>query len=278
MRTLLLFARAQMTTPATVDDMVKFYREALGTSVVQEVDAKTGEILLTAGEQDHFQLVTITAKPSGCLVKIEHTQQFTLTPRVFTGNELRVKRLLDEITQRYQNAQGIVYTMTQQAILPKSDAQAETPAALVWTVNVKRPAQLQVTATVKDVLALSLTTEKDTLRVHRQAGKDVVRPLTGDITLDVVPEMEDDPVAKLFFGVNLVNEHLDYLDVQEIPGVPSYQRAKIVLTYPDWDEILYLDVDLQQKVILRAETVVKDHGTDSTVVRTYIKTKLPMNK
>lgn len=266
LRDQLFFVRVHQVTTQSVDQVQQFYAGVLGNDAVQTSDPKTGEISISAGTRDHFRLVVITPKEQGCDVRLEHIQQFTVPERVFTEAEQRAIHVLNAISERYKTSQRVTYVMEQRAILTGAQT---PPPLLTWNIDFTRPKQVLITAETGKITGIRITTENDNLRVHPQVGNDELRPLTGELTIDNVPELQDDPVANLMLGKSLITDQLDFISIDAVPGVPTYVQALIVLTYPDTNETLRLTVNLQRKTILRCETVITNGTERVTMVRVY---------
>lgn len=267
-RDLLFLARMRLTSGKSVEVARAYYATALGAPVTQEVNAKTGEITLVSGEKENFRLVTILPHAQGCEVTVQRVQEYTVPPRVFDAREQRVLRVLTEVTKHYQMAQHVAYTMEQRTTLPASAGQQQPPV-LTWTIDFTRPAQLTLTAAVGDTTGLRITTEQDGLHVARQMEQGEVRPLKGTLTIDDVPELQDDPVARMVLGDPLVSDRLDFLAMQAVPGVPDNKQADITLTYPETNTTWHLIVDLQLAIVLRCEATITDGQDNYRVVRSY---------
>lgn len=271
-RNLLYLARAELTTAQSAASIIAFYQHALRKDAEQERETKTGTVTLTDGEKDHFRLVAITPKGAGCTFRLEHVQHFTIPPRVYTKSEQQVIDLLHAVAANYATAQQVSYEMEQRVIMSVKDKTEKAPPTLHWKTVFTRPGQLHVTAGADEVVALEISTEGESLKVHRQVGGDETREFVGSITLDDLPEMQDDPVAGLMFGETLVNRLLDTLSMRAIKGTPAGEQTEVILTYPDTNETLHLIIDLRKKIILRSETIITDDTESVTNVRTYTNT------
>lgn len=272
LRDLLFLARMRITYPRPAGDLKLFYLGALGETAAEETDAKTGVITLTAGEQDHFRLVEITPQEQGCAVKLERVQQFTIPPRVYTETEQRIVRVLNDVASRYRTAEVVSYIVEQTMILPKDTPKEEQPPTLLWSVAFTRPAQLAVTTSAgRDSVGMRITTKDGALRVHQPAAEeDEVREIVGGyLSINDVPELRNDPVARLMLGGTLLTDQLDYIGMSSVKDVPTNRQAEIILTYPDRQETLHLFIDLRQKTILRCETVVSHDGQTARTIRSY---------
>ncbi|HEY3380020.1 MAG TPA: hypothetical protein VGL77_21305 [Armatimonadota bacterium] len=283
-RDLLFFARVRITSPQPAATVRQFYQDALGKDCAQSTDAKTGEMTLTVGTKELFRLVVISPKDTGCAIRLERMHTYNIPARVYTDSEQRVISLLQAVGAAYGQAGRVRYTLQQQAIVPGATP-GQQPHQLTWTVDYRRPAQLQVTAAVGDTIGLRLTTEQGTrkvvregevtevaspvLRIHQQRGNDQIRPLNGKIVIDDVPELAEDPVANLMLGESFVTPLVDTLAMRAVPGSAGRQ-SEVTLTYPDNNETVHLIIDLQRKTIVRADTTIATEGRPSMrVVRTY---------
>ena len=273
-RDLLYFAQASFTIHQSMGAVRRFYLPALGKGVAQETNVKTGVITLTAGEKDHFRLVAITPKGNGCDLLLEQVQQFTLPPRVFTAPEKRIIQLLDSVSATYRTARQVSYAMEQRTVSQETDKPARPARALSWKVRFTRPAQFVAVAGVNGVPGLAIRVDKGQMHVQRQMGMTEDRKITGRLTLDDLPEMQDDSVARLMLGESFVTPVLETLRQQPVTGVPPSEQTDMILTFPQLNETLHLIIDLRKKQILRSEMVVTEADETVTITRTYTQVTL----
>lgn len=273
LRDLQFLARVQLTSPQPADELRQWYLATLGNGAAQETDAKNGEITIVVGEKDDFRMVVITPQPQGCQLRLEHVQQFTIPARVFTAQEQPVVNLLGEVADNYHAARRVSYTMQQEVVLPP-EAGEEQPGTLNWSVDFQRPARLTVTAQVEKIVALKITTAKQALQVETQTGKPEIRPIADEITLDDVPELNEDPAVGLIFGESLIDDQLDDLTMRDIKDRQGKRQVEVTLVYTDQHETLRLLIDPQNKTVLRCETSITDEGETTKVIRTYTKMTL----
>ena len=78
----------------------------------------------------------------------------------------------------------------------------------------------------------------------------------------------------MLLGDPLVNDRLDFIAIQAVPGVPEHQQADLTLTYPDTDTTWHLIVDLQQATVLRCETTITDGQESYRIMRSYTRMSL----
>jgi hypothetical protein len=267
-RDLLHLARVEITTPQSAAELQQYYLTALGATAQQETDAKTGEITITAGVRDHARLVTITPKAAGCALRLEQVQQFSIPPRIYTHEEKQVIALLNAVAASYQTADTVSYTVTQRTTLPVKTPATAQPSLLTWTLSLRRPTDLHVTAAVEDAVGLEITSEKDALLVHRQRGKDETRPLNKSVTIEDVPELAEDPVARMLFGNSLIDDRVEQISMSA--GAENHKgEMTVVLSYPDDNAVATLRIDRKKKVVLACTTVVTEEEQVTTTTRTY---------
>lgn len=269
---LLLLVRIHKLLQKPATEVQQYYLTKLGKTAAQQTDKDNGEITITIGEKEHFRLVVITPNKDGCDLLLERVQQFTPPSRIYTATEQQAIRVIKNVAATYRTAQRISYDMIQQ-VSPQEKG-AQQPPALTWKVNFT-PSFLDATARVGNTQALHLSVEKDVktaqtvLRVHRQQGKDELRPIKDKITLDTIPEMSDDPVIALALGNEFINDQLDYLTIQQVRGISNMQQTEVTLTYPDRGEVQHFFIDLQRTQLLRCITEVTDDGDKTITTRTY---------
>ena len=264
----LLLARTDCTSTQSAADVRQFYLDALGKEALADTDAKSGEITITLGVKEHARLVSITPNKTGCAVRLEQVQQFTIPPRVYTHDEEQAVKLLNAVAATYQSARAVSYTMTQLTAMPAGTPAAERPPALIWTVSLTRPGNLRITAAAEGTLGLEITSEKDALRVHHQRGKDEMRPIDKTITIDAVPEVGEDPVARMLLGNSLIDEQVEQISMTEGTG-RKQDEVTIVLGLPEQHAVATLLIARKRQVVLSCTTVVTEDKQVTTVTRNY---------
>lgn len=272
-RNLLYYARASLTTTGSSETVQAFYRAALGVDAAREADVQTGVVTLTVGTADHFRLVRITPREGGCSVRLERVQEFLIPPRVYTAEEQPIVRLLEQLTTTYGTARRVSYTMEQRSLLPDATPGTPAPPVLTWSVAYTRPAQMHIVAKAAGQVGLEITAGNGKMKVHRQTG-DNTRVLDGPLTLDDLPDLEMDPVARLMLGQPILTPLLETIKSRPVAGVSTDRQIEVVLTFPDTDTTLKLLVDVRARRILRSETTVIDEGDTITVIRTYTGTEI----
>jgi hypothetical protein len=84
-----------------------------------------------------------------------------------------------------------------------------------------------------------------------------------------LPELQDDPVARLMLGDALITPAVDYLTLSAVAGTPAGQQTEVIFTFPDHDAKLVLFLDLRQKTILRSEMSATYEDGKQHTVHTY---------
>jgi hypothetical protein len=267
-RDVLRMARVTLVTVTPAEEVAAFYTRVLGADAARETNKDTGEITLTTGTRDNLRLVVIAPKPGSCHVRQERLQQFTIPPRTFTEAEQRVVRVFSELAQTYAAAARLTYTMEQQVEL--SPAMGETkPPVLHWEIDYARPATLALTAHVGETLGLQIATKEGALLVTRPGREDETRPIKDAISLETVPELGGDPVARLILGEDLLAS-ADYLALSAVKDVPPHQQVLMTLTFPEEEMTLTLLIDRRRNAVLRSEVLLTGpEGRWTRTVRTY---------
>jgi hypothetical protein len=273
-RDVAFYALRRATTTATLDEVAAFFTQALGAGVQREDVA--GRTTLVAGTLDQFRMVTIVPAAGRTTVRVERVEKYTIPPRVYTPEEQRVQRVVQELAAAYQARQTLEYRANWITVVGPKD----TPApALAWHVTFSRPAQVAGTATVimpddpatPAVTALTYATKGTSLLVTRQDGKPETRPLGKALTLDDVAELDDDPVVCLFLGDPLIGPAVDALALLPVPGMTPAQAVQVVLTFPDDRRTLRLTIDRVARRVLRSDVETRDaDGHTATLRRDYL--------
>ena len=268
-RDLLQYARMRLATTAPLAAVTQFYCAALGKAVVQSTNKENGEVTLAAGSKDNLRMVTITPQEKNCHIRLERTVRYTIPPRIFTAGEQQVIRVLTEVGHTYQSARQVRLTAVQHTVLLDQKAPGKNPPDVTWTYDFSHPDRLQISATTGTKSVLTMTTSEGNLIVTAPQRQEEKRPIEGKITTELVPEIQDDPVARLMLGESLIIPALDFLSLDAMPGAAAGRQVKIALTYPDKRAKLFLIVDLQQKTILRSEMLTDEEDFQLRVERVY---------
>jgi hypothetical protein len=272
-RDLRRYVRAVFPLTENMKTMIDTYTPSLAADAKRGSDKDTGAVQLSDGPTTDTRVVTILPLADGCRLTLERAQIYPLPPRVYTAQEQRTLRVLADVTQTYQAAAGVSYRAVEAVQVPGEPVIADDPAALTWHVDLQRPDTLTVTATSGTTTRLRIITRDGTLRVTREADTEEVRVLDPHLTLDLLPELHDDPVARLLFSDDFAQQ-ADTITLEAIPGVPPGKQQRLTLTYPDRETALALLIDLQQKTVLRAETTVTVDGRQACIIHTYDNLKL----
>jgi len=266
-RDLLRYAFARFSTTQHAETIVAFYLKALGKDARRETDKGTGAVTVFTGDAQNSRVVTITPQDENCRLLLEHVEHFTVAPRVYTEREQQVARVVEEMSRAYQQTQHLAYTLEQQVVtVPPADKPAPV---LVWKVDFRRPRQLILNVSAEGVVGLDIATRKDKLVITRPGQEPTERNTGAALTVETVPELQSDPVARLFLGDALLTDDIDYLGVQPVGDAPLAQQIEVVLTFPEDQTVLRLQIDRQRRVISRAETVVRQDDRETHVIRTY---------
>ena len=265
-RDILRYARVSFTIAQSPAEVINFYHTSLGKQAVVNTAQKSGEVTLTTGTQDNLRLVTATPQAHGCLVQLERVQRFTIPPRSYTAQEHQVLRVLESVAQHYRMARHVAYTVEQHSTTNKSHTMTETQS---WVVDFHRPDGLQISVTTGAKTVLTISAQEHRLVVTATGAKEQRRTFGAKITPELLPELRDDPVARLMLGDALVTASVDYLTLSRVAGAPPEQQAEVILTYPDRNATLFLYLDLRQKTILRSEMLTPQEDGRQRIVRTY---------
>ena len=272
-RDLLFLARLRIECPLTAQQALAIYLPALGAGVTRENDLDSGEISLAAGVAADLRLVTITPHALGTILRLERLQKFTLPPRIFNDTEKKVVTLLAQVANNYHQQTEISYAIEQQAVLDIETPAAEKPVPLTWQIRFRLPLEINLTAVSDGVEGLRISSKDNQLFVKRQTGEEEIREIGTALSLDVLPELADDPVSGMVLGESLVNSLLDELKMEKLT-TPDGEQAKITLHYPDTGEILTIMVDMRNKQVISAKTVSSEDEQTTTIIRRYYDYKL----
>jgi len=268
-RDMLRMGVAQLTTTLPDTEVRAFYTRRLGQSVQVETSPTTGEITLVTGTLKNYRMVIITPRGTHCSIRLERVQQYDIPARIYTERELRVVRVLEEVTRTYRQAGHIAYALEQRASVEGgTDTGTEAPV-LMWTIDLVRPDSLQATAMVKDITALRIVSGEHVLQLTRQDGKVETRPCPDGLTTEQLPELDGDTTMQLLLGEPLLSTHVDYMTILPVKDIPTTQQIDVVLTFPETSGTLYLRIDQQRKVIIRSEMVTETETEKLHMVRIY---------
>ncbi len=268
---LLHYARVNLDTGQSPAAVIAFYRAVLGKQAVMQTAKGTGVVTLAAGTSDNVRLVTITPDAQGCRVRLERVHNFTIPPRIYTPQERRVLRVLENVAQTYRTARHIAYTMEQRNI---SDSASDKEKTLTCTVDFHRPTDLHLSVTAGTTTVMTINTRAHQLVLTAPGAKDVQRTIGEKLTSALLPELQDDLVVRWMLGDPAVTPAVDYLALNSVAGVPSDRQVEAMLTYPDRGVKLLLFIDLQQKTLLRSETLSTDGDARLRIDRTYQQVRL----
>ncbi|MHB9026226.1 MAG: hypothetical protein ACYC7E_18970 [Armatimonadota bacterium] len=265
---LINFARVLISTTESTQGLLDFYQKALGPTVQRSTKKQTGETFLTVGTQDNFRLVIITPQAGYTHLRLEHVQRFIAPPRVYTAQEQRVLRVLGEIGQTYSSARRVAYRNHERTFYSDDTAEDNRPE-LVVAIDFIRPSQISLTVTQGEITPLTIVTKDGNLEFMRP-GKEVQRRAIAEaITLHDLPELRDDPIARLMLNETLITPDVDYLALIPVKDIPTNRQIQVVLTYPDYRATQYLLLDLQKKMLLRSEIVVKEDDYQMHIERVF---------
>jgi hypothetical protein len=272
-RNLQRYSRAVFTLPDSLDTVCATYQQALLPDAKRGADKDTGATLLADGSGDDTRFVTLLPLATGCRLTLERAQRFSIPPRVYTADEQRALNMLAPIAQTYASAARVVYSVTE-SLQHNPDIQPVAEKdALTWAVDFTRPNALSVSAATAAGPRLSITTADGAVKITRAADAEETRPMEGQLTLELVPELQDDPVARLMFGDDLARQ-ADVIALADVPGFPADAQQQLTLTYPEQDTELVLILDIRHQRVLQAETLVKLGDEQARIVRTYTGTTL----
>jgi hypothetical protein len=271
-RDMVRYAFARVSITQRMEVVAAFYLKALGGDARRETDKDTGEVMVFVGDRANSRVVRINPKNGNCHLLLEHVEHFAILPREYTEREQQVARVVEDISRAYRQAGRVAYTMEQQVV---TDPPAERPApVLTWKVDFRRPRQLTVNVSAEGMVGLDISTRDDKLIFTRPEQEAVEREFGAAITSDAVPELRNDPVARLVFGDVLLSDDIDYLALLPVGDAPLAQQVEVVLTFPEDLAVLHLQIDRLRQVITRAVTVVRQDGLETRVIRTYHDTVL----
>lgn len=269
-RDLMSYACVRMTTNRPTEEVLQQYIEALGGAVQRSTDKDSGEISLVAGEAENFRMVVVEPRGAVCHVRLERVQHFTVPARIYTPQEQRVISLLDAVAAQYRDAAGVGYALDQREE-PAAGKPANPVPPVRWSIAYQRPNSLTATALEGKTTALEVITQDEKLVIRHAGAKEEQRAFTtpGRITLDLLPEVQDEPVARMMLGDTLITPAVDYLALLSVKDVPLAQQAEVVLTYPDLDVTLRLRIDMVRKLIVRSEMHYQTEEDDYRIIRSY---------
>ena len=268
-RNYLFYACVRLSTTQSIAALLEYAQQALGTGAQRDTDKETGIVTLVAGSKQDCRIVTVTPEKEGYQLQLEHVQHFVIPPRVYTAQEKKVLQMLKELTAAYRSAGHVAYRVVQRIEEKPASSPPAPQLPQVWSVDYLRPNRLTVTALVNGVVGLHITTKDGSLLVMRP-GKSTVQRATGHaLTIETVPELQDDAVARLMLGDSLISESVDYLALLPVAGTPFTEQAEIVLTYPINHITVRLRLDRRRLVIIRGEIIRKTPENTLDVVREY---------
>jgi len=271
-RDMLRYAYARFSAAQGMEEVAAFYLRALGKGARRDTDKDTGEVTVFIGDKENSRVVTISPKNGNSLLLLEHIEHYTIPPRVYTEQEKQVKRVVEEISRAYREARRVSYTMEQQV---ETDPPAEKPApALTWKLDFRRPRQFSLSVSAMGMVGLEIATQGDKLVISRPGEEAVERQIGPVLASSNVPELRNDPIARLLFGDALISEQVDSLALLPVGDIPLDREVEAVLTYPEDKAVLHLRIDRQRGVITRVTTVVRQEEGETRVIRSYTDTVL----
>ncbi len=264
-RDIAFYASVRITTVLSPEEIIARYARELGPDVRRETLDATRETTLVAGTDRAYRLVVVAPMEGHCRVRLERVEHFEIPPRVYTEREQQVVRLVEQVQRQYAQARSVRYQVKHWVESPDAGEGTGVSPTLQWSVEYTRPAQLSMLVTLDEVTALQVKTRDNALIVSRQVQQeDETRPIEDGITLSLVPELRDDPVARMMLDDGVLGAQVDYLAILSMTTGDEGRRADVVLTYPENDNALYLTIDLDRQLVLRS---VVEQRYDSQKVR-----------
>lgn len=257
-RDILRYSRVYMTTSVeTPEQIANFYRAVFGKNYGEATDADKKETLLCSGIDGDFRLVTIMDKGKYCRIKLERVRQFAVPPRVYTDREQKILSLLQDVAAKYRQTRRLQYNMTR---TDTGTGVATNLAPLQMKVDFIMPDKITVKGDRAGKPEVRIWTKSNGLLVQRDGAKDVLRSITGQLTTDDLPELEDDAVARMMLGENVINNATDYIMIQDAPKGNKGPQSEVVLTFPEDKATMHIFINQIDKTI--NSTMTKYEGDD----------------
>jgi hypothetical protein len=263
----IFYAMYDVSTLTPRTQVLAALQQAFGPERLQEREAATGVVTLTAGTAADYRLAEVIPAGAATQVRVRRVCRYRIPPRRYTLPEQRVMRVLEAVARTYATADRVAYTVNQSLITEEEEEVAAS--RMRWQLDFSRPATLLVIATHAGREGLRLQATVDEMRVDQPGRPTQRRPVAGPLTLAELPELEEDPVACLMLGESPLSPAIDYLALHPLPGIPAHQQQEIVLTYPDRDMSVRLQVDLARAIILRCDTIITAEGERTCIRRHY---------
>jgi hypothetical protein len=257
-RDILRYSRVYMTTSMnTPEQITNFYRGVFGKNYGEATDAAKKETLICSGIDGDFRLVTIMDKEKYCRIKLERVRQYAVPPRVYTDREQKILSLLQDVAAKYRQTRRLQYNMTR---TDTGTGVATNLAPLQMKVDFIMPDKITVKGDRAGKPEVRIWTKSNGLLVQRDGAKDVLRSITGQLTTDDLPELEDDAVARMMLGENVINNATDYIMIQDAPKTNKGSQSEVVLTFPEDRATMHIFINQADKTI--NSTMTKYEGDD----------------
>ncbi|MEI6519912.1 MAG: hypothetical protein WCO98_07730 [bacterium] len=257
-RDILRYSRVYMTTSTkTPAQIAAFYRQVFGKNYGEATDVTKKETLICSGVDGNFRLVTIMDKDKYCRIKLERVRQYSVAPRVYTDREQKILSLLQDVAAKYRQTHRLQYNMTR---IDSGSGVAKNLAPLQMKIDFIMPDKITVKGDRAGKPEVRIWTKPNGLLIQRDGAKDVLRSITGPLTTEDLPELEEDSVARMMLGENVINNSTDYIMIQDAPKTKKGPQSEVVLTFPEDKATMHVYINQLDKTI--NSTMTKYEGDD----------------
>lgn len=266
-RDILRYSRVYMTTSTeTPEQIANFYRQVFGKNYGEATDATKKETVICSGVDGNFRLVTIMDKEKYCRIKLERVRQFTVAPRVYTDQEQKILTLLQDVAAKYRQTHRLQYSSTR---TDSGSGVAKNLAPLQMKVDFIMPDKITVKGDRAGKPEVRIWTKPTGLLVQRDGAKDILRSITGPLTIDDVPELEEDSVARMMLGENVISNSTDYIMIQDAPKSKKGPQSEVVLTFPEDNATMHIYINQIDKTINSTMTKYKGDDYNGVIKQFY---------
>ncbi len=258
---ILRYSREYMTTSESPAAMAQFYRTFFGENYSEATDEIKKETLICSGVDGDFKLVTITDKDKYCRIKLERVRQYAVAPRMYSDREQKILSLLQDVAAKYRQTRRLQYNMTR---IDSGFGMAKNLSPLQMKIDFIMPDKITVKADRAGKPEVRIWSKPQGLLVQRDGAKDVFRSITERLTTEDLPELNDDSVARMMLGENVINGSTDYIMIQDAPKNKKGPQSEVVLTFPEDNAAMHIFISQIDKTI--NSTVTKYNGDNDTGV------------
>jgi hypothetical protein len=211
-------------------------------------------------------LVTVTDKDKYCRIKLERVRQYAVAPRVYTDREQKILSILQDVAAKYRQTRRLQYGMTR---TDTGSGVAQNLAPLQMRVDFIMPDKITVKGDRVGKPEVRIWSKPNGLLVQRDGAKDVLRSISGRLTTEDLPELDDDSVARMMLGENVINNSTDYIMIQDAPRVKKGPQSEVVLTFPEDKAVMHIFIDQSNKTINSTVTKYKAEDYEGTIKQQY---------